>query len=494
MSVRIHALALLATGGLVTTALGAGAGASAAGPAAAGADRPAAIAARAGGGWRTVSSGTVDALSEITLARTSDGVLHAVYDQDVGTVDEYEHAAISTSGTVIARSKPVGTWSALIHNPKLMRSPSGGLRLVFSGLQDGNSANFFSHGYAFDTISDASGAAWTLQPHALTRFSAAYSGYGVAGVTLSNGTPVTAATLNSDTYYRVGAIETTDANTVTTSPPDGASYAGAGNYYWHTQLVNSGDTVWMMTYVDGTSEATDGIFAQQIYPTVGTPLKAPGSSVGSDSLNPDQTVAAVARPGGGVMVAYKSGYPTANAISVWQIGGAVKKVKASEVLQVALDAGPSGRMWLAWVDSSDQVHATRSAPTGLSFGPVQDLGKPTSTSDLWRIAVDASLDQGTVLVNDTLAQRVSLRTVKPGLLLATSGSLRAHRQGAVKVRVTDAGIAVKGAKVKGGGDSCTTKAKGTCSLTVTPTKAGKITFVATRGGYGSGKDTVKVRS
>ena len=494
MSLRIQALALLAIGGLVTSALGASASASVSGSAAPStADRTASITASAGGGWRTVSSGTVDSLSEITLARTSDGVLHAVYQQDVGTIDEYEHAAISTSGRVVARSKPVGTWIGLIHNPKLLRSPSGGLRLVFSGLQDGNSANFYSHGYAFDTVSDASGSAWTLQPHALTRFSAAYSGYGVAGITLSNGTPVTAATLNSDTYYRVGAIETTDANTVTTSSPDGAAFAGAGNYYWHTQLVNSGDTVWMMTYVDGTSAATDGIFAQQVYPTVGAPLKAPGSSVGSDSLNPDQTVAAVARPGGGVMVAYKTGYPTANAISVWQVGGGVKKVKAKEVVQIALDAGPSGRMWLAWVDATDQVHATRSATTGSTFGAVQDLGRPTSTSDLWRVAVDASLDQGTVLVNDTLARRVSLRTVKPGLLLAAGGTLRAHRRGSVKVKVTDAGSAVKGVKVKGGGDSCTTKRNGTCSLTVTPAKAGKIAFVATKGGYGAGKDVLKVK-
>ena len=136
-----------------------------------------------------MSSGSVDALSEITVARTSDGVLHAVYSQDVGSSDEYEHAAISTSGSVLSRSKPVGTWGALIHNPKLMRSTTGGLRLVFSGLQDTNSANFYSHGYAYDTIGDISGASWTLQPRALTKFGYAYSGYGVGATTLSNGTP-----------------------------------------------------------------------------------------------------------------------------------------------------------------------------------------------------------------------------------------------------------------------------------------------------------------
>lgn len=491
MSHRTRVLTLLAAGGLVAAALAPTAGASA--PEDAGADRLSAGTTRLAGGWKAVSSGTVDVLSEITLARTSDGVLHAVYAQDVGTVDEYEHTAISTAGSVVSRSKPVGTWGTLIHNPKLLRSTTGGLRLVFSGLQDNNSANFYSHGYAYDTTSDAAGAAWALQPRALTKFGYAYSGYGVGATTLSNGTPVTAASLNSDTYYRVGTIDTTDQNVVTNSPPDGVASAGLGNYYWHTQLVNSGDAVWMLTYVDGSSEASEGIFAQQIHPTVGAVMKAPGSTTGGDSLNPDQTIAAVARPGGGIVVAYKTGYPTANAISVWQVGGSVKKIKARNVYQVAMDTGASGRLWLAWVDGSDQVHAARSAPSGLAFGAVQKLGKPTSSADLWRIAVDASLDQGTVLVNDTVAQRVSLRMVKPGLSLNASGSLRAHRQGTVKVKVTDAGEALKGVKVKGGGDSCTTKGDGTCTLTVTPKRTGKLAFVATEGGYGAGKDIIKVK-
>lgn len=490
MSYRTRVLALLASSGLVAAALAPTAGASAPD---AGTDGSATGHARLAGGWKPVSSGSVDVLSEITVARTSDGVLHAVYAQDVGTADEYEHTAISTSGSVLSRSKPVGTWGTLIHNPKLLRSTTGGLRLVFSGLQDTNSANFYSHGYAYDTTSDAAGATWTLQPRALTRFGYAYSGYGVGATTLSSGTPVTAASLNSDTYYRVGTIDTTDQNVVTGSPPDGVASAGLGNYYFHTQLVNSGDAVWMLTYVDGTSDASEGIFAQQIHPTVGAVLKAPGSTTGGDSLNPDQTVAAVARPGGGVVVAYKTGYPTANAISVWEVGGTVKKIRAKNVYQIAMDTGATGRLWLAWVDGSDQVRAARSAPRGLAFGAVQTLGKPTSSADLWRIAVDASLDQGTVLVNDTVAHRVSLRMVKPGLSLNASGSLRAHRQGAVKVKVTDAGEALKGVKVKGGGDSCTTRANGTCTLTVTPKKAGRLAFVATEGGYGAGKDTIKVK-
>lgn len=491
MTVRTHAVTLLAAGGLVAAALAPTIGASAAGDSA----RPAPPAyERAAKGWKKVSSGVVDSLSEISVVRTSDGVLHAVYQQDVGTVDEYEHVTISTSGAVTSRSKPVGTWGSLIHNPKLLRSPSGGMRLVFSGLQDTNSDNFFSHGYAYDTVSDASGAAWSLQPRALTKFGFAYSGYGVGGTTLSNGTPVTAASLNSDTYFRVGTIDTTDQLAVLASPDDGHVYAGAGNYYWGTTLVNSGDNVWMVTYVDGTSEATEGIFVQQVYPSVGAIMKAPGSTTRGEALNPDQTIAAVARPGGGVVIAYKTGYPTAGSISVWQVGGAVKKIKGKDVRLVALDTGATGRLWLAWSDGNDEVHAARSATSGLAFGAVQDLGKPASSSDIWRLAVDGSLDQGTVFVNDSIADAISLKTVKPGLLLSASGNLKAGRKGTVKAKVTDAGAGLKGVKVKGGGDSCTTKANGTCTLTVTAKRPGRLAFVASERGYGDGKDVIKVKN
>ncbi len=41
------------------------------------------------------------------------------------------------------------------------------------------------------------------------------------------------------------------------------------------------------------------------------------------------------------------------------------------------------------------------------------------------------------------------------------------------VRTRALALLAAGAKVTGGGDSCTTKANGTCTLSVTPKKAGK---------------------
>lgn len=493
MTCRIRVLALLASGGLVAAVLSPTIGAASAAETGATDHRP--IRAALAGGWTKVSTGTVDSLSEITVQRTADGVLHAVYAQEVGTVDSYEHSTLSSAGSVTGHSDVVGTWSALVSNPELLPTASGGLRLVFSGLQDTDTANFFAHGYAYDTVSDVSGAGWTLQPHALTKFGSAYSGYGIGATTLSNGAPVTAGTLNSDIYYRVGDIATTDQGVVSAAADD-AVHTSDSCCLYDTQLVNSGDAVWMAWYANGSSEATNGVFVKQIYPTAGPVLKAPGSSVGADSLSADQAVAMVARPGGGVVLAYKMGYPTTSSIGLWQVGsGSAKKVSHSKDADlVSLATGATGRMWLAWSTDGGRAYALRTSPTGFGLGTAQALAAPSGSSQIWSIVVDASLNQGTVLVNDTASSSVFSRIVNPGLTLrARPGAVKVAKPTKVTVTATDAGDGVKGVKVKGGGDSCTTKASGKCTLTIRAPKPGKVSLKATKSGYGFAKEELRAK-
>lgn len=488
MFVRTRALALLACSGLLTVALAPDVGAQASDIGAA--DR---TAQRAGGGWTKVSTGAVDSLSEITAQRTADGVLHAVYAQEVGTAESYEHSTLSTGGAVTGHSNVLGTWTSLVGNPKLLPTASGGLRLVFSGLQDTNSANFYATGYGYDTTSDASGATWALQPHALTRFGSVYAGYGTGATTLSNGTPVTAGTLNSDIFYRVGDVPTTDPNLVSTFPPDSV-YTAASCCLYETQLVNSGDAVWMAWYANGSTDATNGVFVKQIYPADGPVMKAPGSSAGGDSLSADQAIAMVARPGGGVVVAYKLGYPTTRNIGLWQVGSAaaVKVPKSGGADLIALSTGVTGRMWLAWSTDGNKAYALRTSPTGFGLGAVQALGSPSGSSSVWAIAVDASLDQGTVLVNDTNAASVFSRMVKPGLTLKVKpGSVKVGVKKSVTFKVTDAGAGVAGAKVKVGKVSCTTKTSGKCTVMLKTTKVGKVGVKATKNGYGAARATIR---
>ncbi len=447
------------------------------------------------GGWTQISTGRVNSLSEITVQRTSDGVLHAVYAQEVGSSSSYEHSTLSSGGSVTGHSDVLGTWATLVENPKLLAPPTGGLRLVFSGNQDVDSNNFYTAGFGYDTTSDASGSTWALQPHALTRSGTAYTGYGVGATTLSSGVPVTAATLNDTIYYRVGDIATTDSLTVASAPEDGR-YTTTSCCLSATQLVNSGDNVWMAWYANGGSDATNGTFVQQIYPSLGAVLKAPGSSVGVDSLDPAQSVAMVARPGGSVVLAYTMGYPTTKAIGLWQVGSpsATKVPGSMDAAHVALSSGVTGRMWLAWSDDDNDAYALRTSPQGFGLGATQTLSSPAGSSDLRSVAVDASLNQGTVLVNDTTSQSVFARSVNPGLTLKVRpGSLKVGKKKKLTFTVTDAGEAVAGVRVRGGGTACTTNSSGTCATRVRPNRPGRIVVNAKRSGYGAATRTLRVR-
>ena len=95
--------------------------------------------------------------------------------------------------------------------------------------------------------------------------------------------------------------------------------------------------------------------------------------------------------------------------------------------------------------------------------------------------------------NDVSSLAVFSRIVNPVLSLRAKGSARVGRPSPITVVVTDAGDGVKGVKVKGGGDSCTTNGAGKCSLTIRAGRPGTVRLKATRNGYGFAVDTVKVR-
>ena len=59
--------------------------------------------------------------------------------------------------------------------------------------------------------------------------------------------------------------------------------------------------------------------------------------------------------------------------------------------------------------------------------------------------------------------------------------------------VTDSAAPLAGAKVKGGGEKCTTHAQGKCSVTFAAHKPGKIKVKASLSGYSPAVTTLKVK-
>ena len=444
--------------------------------------------ARAANAWTVVSSGSVSSLSEISTARTGDGVVHAFYRQEGAGSAHIEHAALTPGGAAASRSVVAALGSVTSVHPAMV-TPGGGLRVVFAGLGSGPAGD----GRAVDAVSDASGAAWAVQPRALLKNTSAYAGYGLGATMLANGTPVTASATFGSNAWRVGAIETTDPAARNTAPDDQLTTLPTCCTY-DTTLVSSADTVWMAWYQNGDSESDNGVFAQQVHPTAGPVVKAPGSSIGSSSSAPDQSIAMVARPGGGVVMAYRRGYLDAS-VGLWQVGTTTSAVVQGSkgVDRVSLSATPTGRLWLGWTDDSGDVHVTRTATSGFVTGAPGEVGAP-SGSTVWDFAINGSDKDAVVLVNDSATGRVLATVVPPPLTESASRKgIKAGRTTKVAFKVTDGGKGVKGAKVAGGGRKCTTSAKGVCSLALTPRKPGKLKVTAKKRGYGTVTFVLKVK-
>ena len=69
----------------------------------------------------------------------------------------------------------------------------------------------------------------------------------------------------------------------TTSGSDG-SFSVPGASLYDTTMVRDGSNVWIGWFAYGSTAATTGVFVRQILPTLGSILKAPGSSQGTDTL------------------------------------------------------------------------------------------------------------------------------------------------------------------------------------------------------------------
>jgi hypothetical protein len=261
--------------------------------------------------------------------------------------------------------------------------------------------------------------------------------------------------------------------------------------------VRDGDEVWLAWYGNGSTNATNGVFAMRIYPTVGSVLKAPGSSKmssGVPSSIPTGRIGLAARAGGGVYAAYCVGYPTCTSVRVWKVGTSkTKDVPHSRfATTIALSAGPSGRLWVAWADNIPKVRAVRTGKDGLAMGAVRNVGLPKGKSAAYSLAVEGSRGRGDIVVN--VGDSMWHTQVLAGLTLGAAPHKWRHGQKQkVVFTVSDAHAAVKGAKVKVGSASCKTRSRGTCAITFPASFGkGKHTAKATKSGYHAATTRLRV--
>ncbi len=369
--------------------------------------------ARAGGpgDWTKVSSGDISSIAEPGLLRMPDGDLHIVFMQMTsGGDDAYAHTEVSETGnTKGTAGERFLRWDALIADPDLIPVKTGGMRLVFSGIgpspRDG--------GEMYSMVGDSDGDTWVLSMGSMSSTSTPYTGYGNSAVMLADGTPVTSWPLNDTIYYHVGISGSIPAIT-----PD-ETFNNGDCCAYNTKLVRDGSKVYLAWYGNGDTAGSNGTFVRRILPTEGPEIKAPGSSVGSNSLSPDQEVAMAARTQGGTYVAYCVGYPTCDHVGLWKVGSdhARRVPMSSGADSIALAASKGGRLWVAWEkNSTGKIYAVRTNSDANRFGAVRTIDAPASSFSVYRLAIEGSTGRGDIIIND--ADFLWHQQVLPGLRLA----------------------------------------------------------------------------
>jgi hypothetical protein len=278
----------------------------------------AAPAAQAGspGKWTQLGDANLRNIDEVTLARTADGVLHAAWTIPGTNNDTLVHSSIQPNGTASAPNVIQTGWAGITSVPDLVASPSG-LQVFFGGIRTINS------GETNDNLNVATagldGASWTLVPGNIAKGDSAYAS-DIGAALLGDGTPIQSwGGTGSGVFVHRGL----DQNTP--NFPVQGQLGGCCGYSPDIGVdIKNGNAfvVWI-------SNATDksGVFAQSLDPATGTPTGAPAQMPGSTTLfngaqetsQQLQRVPVAARGGGGVYVAYPSGYPTTNQVRLWRI-------------------------------------------------------------------------------------------------------------------------------------------------------------------------------
>jgi hypothetical protein len=429
------------------------------------------------GKWSTLASGQGVATSaqEVGLARTSDGVLHVAWTEEVGS----SSAVLRTRS--ISAAGAVGPLTTAVSNVPLPSDPAlvsadGGLRLFFAA----------GAGSPISGLATAAGAASGGSWSAPTRIVSAEGGT-PSVTTAADGTSFQTWAASSITVHRgLGA----------NAPSALASPAGTTNARPNVAADANGP-VWVVWCRFGGS-STLGTMAQRLDPSTGAPtgsqVQLPGSSTQSQgkpnaSCVLDATVARreplATRAGGGVYAAGTSGYPRLSRVLVWRLdqAGVTRTLVAARVAgpadlgfsNPALAAGPDGRIWVAWLDKGPQgtrIVARRSNRAGTALGaPVRAV--PPGGISAGAVDLSAQADRlDVVLLQQTTggATRLAHTQLLPGLTLLRGRVAIRGATALVGVRALEAGDPVGGVRVRIGSRAATTNAKGTAQIAVKLTR------------------------
>lgn len=419
----------------LAAAITAGAGAGAAGKAAA--------------AWKRVS-GPGRTGVQLGLARTSDGVLHVIWNRGNPPPTSIFDTRISASGATVGTTTVATNWGGA-GGLALLVMPDGTLRLFATGSPVNGSAT----GGMNTLTAPSSGASWALQ-------------HGVVwGGPVAEASGLIGATLTKD-----GQVVTAWRGTAAQGlPPSSIPQNAYIPFNLATRLAT--DAASGAVVIEGTTGGgKGGVFVQQILPGQGKSVVLPDGTYNNDWIS--GLSARIGAPG--VYVAYAD----TKAVRLYRYGGGSRTLARGPFTSATLCAAPDGRLWIAWGDSRSGLFVTRSNKAAGGFEPVQKARIPSSQGLAFlqcegsRGPVDLFADSGAGGTGFWHTHLLARLSVSARVLRPKTGAAKAT------ISVRDAGDPVAGAAVTVGGKRQTTGSSGTATFAL---RSGSYSARVTASGY-----------
>jgi hypothetical protein len=437
------------------------------------------------GPWQQITNAGIMNITEVGLARTADGTLHAAWSsQQAGNTQSINLVPISAAGSLGSVQTAVSGWAST-ENPALGLASNGALQVFFGGIHTLSSTDPNAD-ENLATSSDG-GNTWALTPSDVV--APAASAYGsqaaVSNSFAAQVSPFETWTGTSGVWVHAG----TDSSSANSNFQ--TALGGCCGYYANLASDATGNTE-VAWYSNATGKS--GIWAQAVSST-GAPLASPQKMPRTANLGVGelQRTPLIARQQGGFYVTYPIGYPSFTGVELWKVGGAAIKIAGAKAPAEASEAvDQAGRVWVFWATgsaSNPKLFATRSNPSVTRFGAIVSVGTPADTGSVFSVdgnAADGALDLfSTLAASGSPTATIWTRHVYPGLSVSISpSSARIHRPSKVTVSVTDAGVPVKGATVHLGKHKAVTSAAGKVTFHVTID--GNLVAGASAAGYVNG--------
>jgi hypothetical protein len=416
-------------------------------------------------GWKQVTAPNGSNIDQVGLVRTADGVLHLAWHKG----GDLSHTRVDANGKVGATS-PIQSGWATMSDPALVAVP-GGLRAFWGGIRTTDPAETQTD--LNTAFSPDGGASWQLQTGSIVPLGGQAYGSDQAATTLPDGTTLQSWAGTLGNWIHAGLDPATP----------NFNYQTTGGYGYDNNLATDATGATMLAWF---SDTPPGIRAQGVAANgapIGSPLTMPGTQVMVGGPELSRTPIVARAKNGGFYIARGVGYPTANQVRVWRVGApsAALLAKTSTSAETAISTDAKGRLWVAWSDGSfgdKHVYVARSNDTAIRFGEPVDVGVVKDAHSVYTLDISATTASADVLavfgIGTGADSSTYIKRVLPGLSLAAKRS-----GGTVTFTVTDAGDPVSGAKVKAGGRSGTTSAKGKVTLKLKSKTASR----ATKSGY-----------